>query len=302
MEDIHPNDNNLIFEKFSEFDIMVIEPNNIEHLDYNNPGYVVNLINQSFVKTINTDSKRFSETIAENLKVNQFSEIDRNVVTQVIYHKPDYFYEIMFLDVKDTANITSKNENQFSSMINIENEKVYGNMIIIKTFNPSTNDKSMLLDTMKKDDLYEILNSRVNTDVIIFDDGEYRKETVHGDMDIYCKKLFDGEFYKKKELLFLNHNINIWYLENNYGTDPFPKLVPSKIETAVLFTKISDNHRGNISLYEIKKIVALSNVLETFTCKSDWVSKEKDELDRDIIKNKYRVLEYAWRENLDKIV
>lgn len=292
----------LQFDHNKEFDIMVIEPNNIEHLDYNNPGYIVNLINQSYVKTIKTNSDTFVSKIAEYLKVNNFSEIDRNIVTHVVYHKPDYFYEILHLDVKDNKNMTTENENQFSSMISTQNEKVWGNMIILKTYNPSNNDKKMSMDTMMKDDLFDILDSRVNTKVVVFEDGEYRLETVRGDMDIYCKNLFDGEFYKKKEILFLNHNINIWYLENEYGTEAFPKLVPGKIETAVIFSMISEEYRGNITLDEVKKIVSLSKVMNDFGLKSEWVSEEKDEMNRNIIKNKYRVLEYAWNEYINKIV
>lgn len=292
----------LQFDHNKEFDIMVIEPNNIEHLDYNNPGYIVNLLNQPYVKTIKTNSDSFVNNIAEYLRVNDFSEIDRNIVTHVVYHKPDYFYEILHLDVKDKSKMTTSNENQFSSMISTQNEKIWGNMIILKTFNPSTDDKKMSMNSMVKDDLFDILDSRVNTKVVVFEDGEYRMETVRGDMDIYCKNLFDGEFYKKKEILFLNHNLNVWYLENEYGTEAFPKLVPGKIETAVFFSMISEEYRGNITLYEIKKIVGLSNVMKDFGLKSEWVSEEKDNMNRNIIKNKYRVLEYAWNEYMNKTV
>ena len=76
-----------------------------------------------------------------------------------------------------------------------------------------------------------------------------------------------------------------------------PKLLDKKIESAVIFTKISEEYRGNITLNEVKKIIQLSNTLENYIPKGEWVSEEKDNMGRTIIKNKYRVLDYAWKES-----
>ena len=54
--------------------------------------------------------------------------------------------------------------------------------------------------------LFEILDSRVNTKVVVFEDGEYRQEVVRGDMDLFCKKLFEEEFYQRKEFSFFEVN------------------------------------------------------------------------------------------------
>ena len=84
--------------------------------------------------------------------------------------------------------------------------------------------------------------------------------------------------------MFLNHNLNIWYMKNEYGTILSEKLIPDKIEYAVFFSMKSDDYRGNITLDEVKKIVELSKSLENFGLKQEWVSEEKDHLNRNIIK------------------
>jgi len=209
---------------------------------------------------------------------------------------------MMFLDIRTSKFRTKENENQFASMLNLEGEKIYGNVIILKTYIPNDKEKSMTFSDISKDDLFEIIDSRVNTKVVIYEDGEFREEIVRGDMDIYCKNLFEEEYFQKKDLMFLNHNLNIWYLKSEYGTLLSEKLISDKIEYAVFFSMKSDQYRGNITLDEVKKIVELSKSLKNFELKSEWVSEEKDNLNRNIIKNKYKVLEYAWSEYLNNKV
>jgi len=292
--------NDIKFENTTNFDIIIIGPNDIDSFDYNNPGYATKLVNENFNRVVHTSPDNFIETVSDNLDVNKYEEGDRNAITQVFYDKPEYFYEMMFLDIKTDKFKTKENENQFATMLNLENEKIYGNVIILKTYIPNDKEKSMTFSDISKDDLFEIIDSRVNTKVVIFEDGEFREDIVRGDLDIYCKNLFEEDHFQKKDLMFLNHNLNIWYLKNEYGTILSEKLISGKIEYAVFFSMKSDDYRGNITLDEVKKIVELSKSLEHFGLKPEWVSEEKDNLNRNIIKNKYKVLNYAWKEYLEK--
>lgn len=298
MEQYYGNNDDLQFEKKGDFDIMVIKPNNIEKYDYNNPGYIVNLVKQPFVEITKTSSDKFLDDLAVQLDIDNFESEDRNIETNVVYDKSGYFYEILYLKVTSKM-AKPETENQFSSLICTDDKKIYGNMILLKTKMPN-DETSMSLIDIDKSDLFEILDSRVNTKVVVLEDDEYRIETVRGDMDVFCKNLFGEEYYKKKEIMFLNHNLNIWYITNEYGTDEISNLVDGKVEIAVFFTMISEEYRGNITLEEINKIVKLSNVMDNFSLKKEWVSEEKDSLDRKIIKNKFRVLEYAWKEYIKK--
>src|SRR6056300_1626899 len=119
------NTKDIKFENTESFDIMIIKPNNIESLDYNNPGYTSKLVGESFNIVKKTNPTNFIETIAEVLEINKYDGEDRNSVTQVFYDKPEYIYEMMFLDVRTKNLKTPENENQFASMLNIEGEKIY---------------------------------------------------------------------------------------------------------------------------------------------------------------------------------
>ena len=75
-----------------------------------------------------------------------------------------------------------------------------------------------------------------------------------------------------------------------------PKITPGKIEMAVFYSMNNENFRGNITLDEVKKIVKLSNIMESSDPKSEWMEEETDSLGRRVIKNKYKILEFAWKE------
>ena len=275
--------------------------NNIKEFDFNHPGYITKLVNQDFTKIVKAKPDNFFDKLAESFEINKYKECDRNVISHIIYDKPEYFYEIYFLDIYDKEKFVVEYENQFATMINSYGETVFGNMVILKTHIPNNKDKSMVLDNMTKSDLFEILDTRVNTKVVVLQDGEFREDVVRGDMDVYCKNLFEEEHYIKKELAFLMHNINIYYVKDEYGTNISPHLTNDKIECAVFFTLNQESIRGNLTLNELEKILELSKSLDYFRPKEEWISEEKDELERDVVKNKYKVLEYAWNDYKSKL-
>jgi hypothetical protein len=61
---------------------------------------------------------------------------------------------------------------------------------------------------------------------------------------------------------------------------------------------LTDSFRGNITKEEIEKIIKLSTVLTPpFKPENKWFEDEKDEYERLIIKNKYRILDNIYQEH-----
>ena len=282
------------FENKTSFEILVINgPNNVEQFNYNDIGYVNKLLDQDYVKIVNANSENFLEIITDNLCIEDFNELDRNVDTHVIYEKSGYVYEIMHLYAQHKDTKTNKYFNHFGSMLRRNVEPIFGNVIILKSHLPNDSN-SMNLVNMGKMDLFEILDTRVNTKVVIYQNDEFRDDVIKGDIEECSQQIFEGDYFKRIEIKFLLHNINIFYVANEYGEDIAPKLIPEKVETALFFTKIDDEFRGNLTLDEVKKIIELSNKLESFEVDEEYMKEEKDDLGRNIIKNKYKILEFVY--------
>jgi len=280
------------------FTFIVIEPGKISHLDWNNPDYVQTLSSMPFVTTHLTKPNDFFDNIYKLLNVGQDDKF--HLMTENISEEPGYLYEIIYID---TLNKNTKLEyNELASMIHLENEKICGNAIIIKTHIPSfSND--VLLNDMNSSELYKIIRQRGFTKIVVYDgdDSKLKEDEFYGDINTYSKKFFEEEYYHRLEFAFLKHNINILYTKSSYGrSDVCGKFINGKIDKFIMYTMITDNIRGNITLGEVEKIIKLSYYLEApYKVDEKWVKDEKDENGRNIIKNKFKILDNVFREIIE---
>jgi hypothetical protein len=303
-EDIDPEtgrflgDNNKIkLDNKTDFELLLIKANNIQDMEWSDPNYIDNILNKDFVKTITFSPDKFAENLGTALEVEKYELPD--VKCSLFYEEPDYHYEILYIDL--LPNYKKKEiENQFSLLLqNNGDEKIFGNVLIMKTYVPVKNMSEMKISDISNSDIKRIMEDRINTKVITFDNGDYEEKKILGSMDQYAEHFFDEEDkyrIQKIELPFLRHNINIWFTKFDYGFDKVcgNLLKHLVINKCIVFTLVNDNVRGNLSMDEFKKIKFLSEKLEKYNIPEELNNEEKDELGRLIIKNKYRILEYMF--------
>jgi hypothetical protein len=279
------------------FDILLIEPGKISHLDWNNPDYIQNLVNMPFVKTINVEPNNFFDKIYELLQINENDE-HKHLMTETIGDEPNYIYQMIYRDTLNKQ--TNLIHNELATMLPVDQEIINGNCIVIKSYIP-TLSSDMSFSNMTTSYLYKLLKSRGVTSIVVWED-EWREDEFYGDLENYANKFFEGESYSKMEVAFLKHNINIWYLKSEYGTkNVCGTLINVPIEKCFIFTMITNTIRGCITKDEVNKILELSKVLvPPFKPDNKWNEDEKDEYGRKIIKNKYRILDNVYNENFKK--
>ncbi len=301
------NENKIHFENSEPFSALVITPNKIENRNWAEDNYLKDLTNDSFCKyvKVNPNTEDYLKFLEESLDLKGFREYNHTshepyIKMQVIYEEQDYVYEIMYFDMDQGP---GRLLNEFATLLNINNDKIIGNAIITRSFVSSVSDK-MYLDNITPEIIQQMLFKRANNTVIIYDsDDEVYKETlVMGSMVDYADIYFSEKKYqiKKLELPFLKHNINIWYTEDKYGNlDVCGNLLPDtcRVDKMIVFSYWADDFRDSFSLEEFKKIVYLSKKLTDYVTPFEYTLEEKDELGRNIIKNKYRVLNQIYEKN-----
>jgi len=277
------------------FYITLIDNNDfdLKQFDWNHPNYVQLLVSQPFIKTIQVTSENFFINIQKLLDIQQ----KHLVVTETIGEEPLCNYQLIYLDKNNNNDYKM---NQFATLLNSNGEVIFGKAIVVKNYIPTlTNDNKF--EDMDSSALYNMLKSRGFNKIVVWDDEseKWREEEVYGSMDVFAKKFFDEENYKKCEIAFLKHNLNIWYLKSEYGQDNVcGTLLNCKVEKVLVYTMLTNEIRGNITTSEIEKIVKLSNVLTPpFKPDNKWFEDEKDEFGRQINKNKYRILDNVFKEN-----
>jgi len=291
------NDQTLNFENKNEFTLLNIRINNLESLKWGDSTYLDDILNLDLFQQVNTNPENFLNDVVKYLDLNDYNEnSDLMIETQLISEFPEFIFEMIFIN---NIKKDDKIKNDLATLLITNGETIYGNVIILKTSLPKDTDNLIFINT-EKSDIKTILENRVKTKVVIYD-GEWSETIVIGNMEEYAKGFFE-DTYLKFEIGFLKHNINIWYEKlDGCSSTICGKILEKPIYKCIWFTMNNDLYRGSISLDEVTKIILLSHKLnEPFTPFPEWISDEKDELGRNKIKNKYRILEKAYKELIIK--
>jgi len=282
------DENKLKFENKDDFQLILIKPCSINDLDFYSNTYTNDIIKIDTYENIICNSDNFIDTITDKLLISKYnSHKSIQVETQVISEIPNYIYELLYIQ-----NITKENEplNEIASLLNTNDEKIYGNAILMKTYIPSLSNSIVIVNCLLEH-IKNILDSRINTNIVVYD-CNWSDKIIKGPLEEFAEEFFDGK-YLKLEIPFLMHNINIWYeLCDGCSISLCGKILEKPIYKCFWFTMITDNYRGNLYLTEVNKIIKLSNKLEfPFNAKPEWLEDETDEYGRKIIKNKYKILD-----------
>lgn len=304
------------FESNVPFDCMVVRPGSIEMISWADKDYLEKLLSLDIYDMIHTTPENFMEVLATHLGANNYKIPNLSVKTEIIAEERvetncSYVYQMLYFDLEKNPEFHKKeNENEMAKLLSTDYEattSIYSNAIIFKNKLMSLSD-SMTLVSVTKENIINILKERINTKVVCYDmDMNYFKEdNILGDINNYAKKFFD-EDYKKAEFGFLMHNINVWYTEaiyypprtmDRHDATIFEKLKNKKIDRCIWFTMKSDEYRGNLTLDEVNKIIYLSNKLETYITPKEYTDSKKDSMGRNIVYNKYKVLDSIYNKYL----
>jgi hypothetical protein len=298
--EITEEENKVKMSNTSSFKLLVIEPNQIKDRDWSQPNYLHDLVNDKFCKYLSVNPDEYIKFMGEHLEVEKYNE--PYVKIEVIFEEKDYITEMMYVEVKKEDE-DKYVLNEFANLLNIGHDKIFGNVIINRSYVSSTNN-DMHLDDITPDKLQYSLYKRANTTVILYDaDNEsFKEEDVFGPIDVYAEKFFDSKKYniKKEEISFLKHNICIWYTEDEYGlSNIIGNLIPYniKVDKMLVFSMWTEDYRDSLYLEEFNKMINISKKITDYNVPEEYIKEEKDHLGRDIVKNKYKILNLMYNNN-----
>jgi hypothetical protein len=112
---------------------------------------------------------------------------------------------ILTYDNKSNYIHDNENINGVSTLLNLKEKHIYYNSILVKTYLPTTNNKSMFMVNCGIDDVKYILDSRLKTSIVTFDGDTWEEKIIQGELELFAKEFFDDN-HTKLELGFLKHN------------------------------------------------------------------------------------------------
>ena len=272
------------------FNVLLVKPNTIEQHDWAHPDYIRNILDEKYTefKSVPREASLFLTTLADLLEFKKYNS--PTIETHVIAIEKDYVYEIVYMKYTPSKEDIDKiKPNGVGILFDMQGDDIFNNIILQKLRKPLDGSECYYED-IKIEDLERIMRKRLWSSVIIYDDDEFREEEITGPMDIFGEIFFEEDYsrVKKKELGFLKHNINVWYLEDkDFGTENITgKLldVNPKIFKCVFFSKITNDRRDNLTMDEFTRIIDLSYKLDNFELNFD----ESDI--NNLKKNKFEIL------------
>lgn len=269
-----------------EFDIMVVPVSKISQYNFNDPNYLDQVLKD--IKIVKIKPENFALALAQNTELNKYKT--NNMGNDVFGFSKNYCFNIIYLELHENDQ-KEEIKNEVGELLHNAETKIYGNCLIFKTYLPEDNF-TMKFESIKKKDMADLLNSRKSPNMVIYDNGEYFEDRVPN-IETYSKKLFGEDYIYKKEINFYHHMLNVWYTTSDYGEKIFPNLIDKKIDRMICFTK-TNIYKDDFSLDELNKIIKLSNK-EILSIDIELFKQEKDELNRKIIKSKFRILTIMFK-------
>jgi hypothetical protein len=300
LEDLITPLNEIKLENKEEFEVLVINPNKIDDLDWKDPEYLEKITQKNIFDTVKINPNNFIENITKILNLKKFKDNKDELLikTECISESREYIYEIMYFDIpKKEGNITYDDLNQLGILLDINGELIFGKVILLKTHVPLKSTQ-MYFENSTKTDVKTILNDRINNYIVTYKDDEWN-ELRCNNIEEFKEIFFEEDKYKvkHKEMAFLSHNVNILYTTFEYAEEKVcGKLLEGRIDKCIFYTVLNEKYKGNLSLDEVTKIIKLSNVLESYKLNEDESKDENDEMGRKILKTKNRVLEKKYSE------
>ena len=272
-KDIKHNNTNSI-------DIVVIPPNIIKHtMKHSEPNFLSIALSALTIQKLNPDN--FLEDYAKYLDIKKYKMDETKKF--IIYETKNYIYELFFAIKKDGNNM-EETRNDLGSLLDIESNYVFGNCILMKT---DVSENMKLVD-ISKEDVYNLLHNRGNPKGIVCTDEDFYEDVITN-LDVYKKKIFKEDRIYKKEIIICNYSLTFYFNKNEYGNVLIPGYIDTPCDYMVIVSNWTNNMRETITLEEFNMIKGLL-MLKKYEFDKDIIKEKKDNLGRNIIYSKYRIL------------
>jgi len=278
--------------KQENFKCLLVRRNDISNLRPDDPDYRNMICGLDIYESVECNSENFFDIMADKMELRSLNR-NFSLNTQEIWVDENYIYEMIHMDL-DLKDLPVEIYNGVANVLKRDYQHIFGNILLLKTYIPPNDDINKIVD-FTKSDLNVLLENRVkHIGVKIDDDGEMEEFTWYYEPDKIINDFFSAE-EKKIECMFLNHNLVIYYTKGEKSG--LEKLIDDKYNEVIIMTKVSEEHYGNVRLWEIKLILELLKTECPLETPEEWIKpndelKEKLDMERRTFRfNKFKALE-----------
>ena len=296
-------------ENTKSFDIILVKPNKIGDIDYNNIYYLNQILSLPIFEFINVNPEDLGNIITKYLNIDLNKTYD--IVTELFWEEKTALYDIIY---QDFSHLKKNNDdlnikiNEFANLLFDKN--IYGNVLLFKS-NIPIDSYSMIPESIILEDISHCLDSRITKKGVKL--CEYSNKIteitfVESKLNEYIEEYFELDTPILKEIPFYKHNLNIYYTkakESNNKYLDLTNLLGTYVNRVFFCSKHTEKIYTHLSKEEVDWIILISQNKEPekhskfdfsgYFCHEYELTDEKDNLNRDVIKNKYRILYQKYK-------
>lgn len=303
------------------FQIIVIKPNefdinSIPFKSESNKSY--NEINRNDffdIKSNYVDFDKFKEIISNYVEIITVDENSfmKSVIQQIslddkhygdvrdCYEEPNNIYQIMFRLISQYDKTDSLENNILASLLTYEKELIYGNVVLFKTNLPKDNYEMKNIDVVIDDIAKLVMNNLYHTGVYI-EDNKIEQIFYNNNFEFVDPKskfskrtdidhILKDENYGFQTRDVLKYNMQLVFDKDSHDSinEPMSRIMLGPVRGKGIITSPYENNNSFLDLSK-EELINILKVSPDFELTTNELKIEKDTFNRNIIKNKYRIL------------
>lgn len=250
-----------------------------------------------YIEVINVDENSFMEKVVEHISLDDKHYGD----VRDCYEDPNNIYQVMFRLTSQYDNRKELKNNILASLITYEKELLYGNIVLFKTNLPKDNFKMTNVDVTIDDIVKLIMNNIYHTGVYI-EDNKIQQIFYNNEFEFvnplnqFSKRndiehILKNESYGFQTRDILKYNMQLVFDKESHDSinDPMSRIMLGPIRGKGVITSPYDNNNSFLDLSK-EELIDILRISPNFELTAKETKVEKDEFNRNIIKNKYRIL------------
>lgn len=251
----------------------------------------------NYVEIVNVDESTFMNTVVEKISLDDKHYGD----VRDCYEEPDNIYQIMFRLVSQYDKRDNLENNILGSLLTYEKELVYGNIVLFKTNLPKDSYEMKNVDAVIEDVAKLAMNNLYHTGVYV-EDNRIEQIFYNNNFEFVDPKnrfskrtdidhILKNESYGFQTRDVLKYNMQLVFDKDSHDNinDPMSRIMLGPVRGKGVVTSPYENNNSFLDLSK-EEFINILKVSPNFELTTNELKVEKDTFNRNIIKNKYRIL------------
>ena len=250
-----------------------------------------------YIEVISVDESSFMKTTVEQISLDDKHYGD----VRDCYDEPNNVYQLMFRLISQFDQRENLKNNVLASLLTYEKELIYGNAVLFKTNLPKDSYEMSNVDIVINDIAKILMNNIYHTGVYI-EDNKIEQIFYNNNFEFVdpqqgfstrndIEHILKNESYGFQTKNILKYNMQLVFDKDSHDdiNDPMSRILLGPVRGKGVITSPYENDNSFLDLSK-DELINILKISPNFELTNNELKVEQDTFSRNIIKNKYRII------------